>query len=161
MKQHRRTILGLAILYAALVAALDFSLTGIPIINWLALTLTFLFFTALILDTVVKLRPKELRTQGVSETRRSELDELDRLEKNIERALVERQTESLKILDERLKSLVLKAFASRTDQSDTNHMASIQNDKISEILEECSIASENAGPTEFERVLTKVEDWLT
>lgn len=161
MKQLSRTILGIAVLYTALVAVLDFSLTGIPIINWLALTLTFLFFTALILDTVMKLRVKEPQThiQG-SEGRRDDLDELDRLERNLERALVERQPESLKILDERLKSLALKAFASRTRQSATSLMAPAENEKISEIFEECSISPQDADPPKVEKVLTKIEDWL-
>lgn len=170
MKAHSREILGLAVFYAAVVAILDYFLTKIPIINWLALGMTFVFFTTLILDTVVKLLAKEQRTQTVvPETSESELG---RLEKVIERALVQHQPESIKILDERLKSIVLSAFAIRANQSVTNlhqlaqddpksFVATIGDDQISEILAGRSTVLKEAGSHEVGKVLTKIEEWLT
>ena len=170
MKTHSREILGLAVFYAAVVAILDYFLTKIPVINWLALGMTFVFFTALILHKVVKLLAKDQRTQTVvPETSESEVE---RLEKAIERGLVQHQPESIKILDERLKSIVLSAFAIRVNQSVTNlHqlaqddpkslMATIGDDQTSEILAGRSIVLKNASSHEVGKMLTKIEEWLT
>ena len=170
MKAHSREILGLAVFYAAVVAILDYFLTKIPVINWLALGMTFVFFTALILDTVVKLLAKEQRTHPVvPETSESELE---RLEKAIEHALIQHQPESIKILDERLKSIVISAFAIRANQSVTylhqlaqddpkSLMATIGDDQISEILAGGSTVLKDAGSHKIGTVLTKIEEWLT
>lgn len=170
MKAYSREILGLAVFYAAVVAILDYFLTKIPVINWLALGMTFVFFTALILNTVVKLLAKDQRTQTVvPETSESELE---RLEKALERALVQHQPESIKILDERLKSIVLSAFAIRANQSvaylqqlaqddPKSLMATIGDDQTSEILAGRSTVLKNASSHEVGKVLTKIEEWLT
>lgn len=169
MRQHPKAILGVAIFYTVVVAILDFFLKKIPIINWLALGLAFIFFTALILDSVVKLLARRPPKQAVLlETTE---DELDRLEKTIDRALIQHQPESLRVLDERLKAVFLSAYA-QTNQSvikvpQLSHEEPKPLTARNEESQNTEAAAKrwrlirNGSSNEVRTMLTEIEKWLT
>jgi hypothetical protein len=165
---NSRAIVELAVFYTCVVAVLDFFLTKIPIVNWLALSLAFIFFTGLLLESVSRLLAKSRGTSS-SATRKYE-DELDHLETIVEKALAQRQPESIKILEERLRSIVVAAHARQTNQAsgqlpqvawdDSRSITAVaEDDRVSGLLTECSVVVNNSNSQGIERVISKIESW--
>jgi hypothetical protein len=169
MNPISRGILLLAIAYTAVVAAVDSFLGNIPIVNWLALGIVFVFFTAMILDSATKLLVAS-RTIAKKVQEKQE-DELDRLERLIERALGQGQAEPLMILEKRLISLVIaSAYQSgqfnrqipQTDKFNSQSFSSTaQEDLTSLRLTDYSLVPEKLRSREIESLLSMIEDWLS
>jgi hypothetical protein len=166
MKEQPKAILGLAVFYTVTVAILEFFLSKIPVINWLALTVAFIFFTAFILGAVMEFRPKQGRVQEA--VRETYEDEIERLGKTIERGSQQNQPESLRTLEERLKSIALNAYAHHTNQT-IDQISHDNPELLATVLadEQMSVMFKNndgiptlASPNDLKKVLSRIEDWL-
>gem|GEM_PF-2974050 len=123
MKNELKPLLPVAVFYAAVVAVTDFFLAERPAIRPIALGLTFLFFIALILDSVARLREKEMRSP--LKTHETREDELGRLERIVKGALIEHESEYLKMLDARIGAAILTASARCTGGPEPGQRADV------------------------------------
>jgi len=165
MKEHTRTIIGLAIFYLAVVAIADFFLAKIPIINWLALAFVFLFFTVLITSSLVGLLAKG-KVPAEQFSHKDE-DELERLARVVENALVEEDSESLKVLEKRLTALARIASGYRTGselQSTAEHgpqsLPPVEEDLPKQTPTARPLIPMNLSSREIENLLSMIEGWL-
>lgn len=167
MREHTRRLFELAIFYVAVVAIAEFFLARIPTMNWLALGSAFLFFTILITSSVQRLLTKSELT-AVKFSYKHE-DELERLAKVIENALVEENAESLKALEKRLTALAQAAsvyvageFGSRPESTGEHGLESrpAGEEDILAYTPAGQITCENLSAREMENLLSKIEDWL-
>ena len=125
MKQQVRSILQLGIAFTAVVAFLDLLLMGYPSLNWLALTVVFLFVAVMILDLLAR-HMSHARHQLNSNPQRE--DDLHYFEGIVDRAINEHDQQSGRILYERLRSIALGAVAARTRQTKKEILEIVEKD---------------------------------
>jgi hypothetical protein len=166
LREHSKTVLELAISYTCVVAVLDFFLGKIPVINYLALSLSFLFFTGLLLESVAKSLVTDRKVPSNPTGRRE--DELDRLERIIEEALFQRRLEFTKLLQERLRSIIIAGRRWQIGHLDlllddsSLVFVGIGEDFVArDLLADCSRAISNSSSQGIGKVLSKVESWLS
>ena len=170
MRERYRRILGIAVFYAAAVAIVDYFLAKTPMISWLTLGFVFAFFAALLVDSVVRLLAKE--ELAASKIFHRDGDDLERLEEIVERALVQGQSESLRILEKRLRSLALMArdhrpsgFGRQVHRSAENNFQSvsrdIEDDLTTQLLANSSLVLKNHCSSNVESLLSEIEAWLS
>lgn len=117
MKQQAKSIIEIGVFFSIVAVFLDFFLGQIPIIGWIGLSIAFVLFAALILDSVSGLIPRSMvRTSIVPERRDSDLQ---RLERTLETAIAKHDPESAKALGQRLRSIVFGMTAYRTGLSES------------------------------------------
>jgi hypothetical protein len=155
---HYQRILRIAVFYTGAVAIVDYFLAKTPMINWLTLGFVFLFFAALIVDSVVRLLAKE---ELVGKILHRQVDDLERLKEIIERALAQGQSESLKSLENRLRSLALAArdyganrFGRQLDRPNESAL-------MAQLLTGSSLVLKNLDAGEIETLLAEIEAWLS
>jgi hypothetical protein len=170
MREHCRRILGVAIFYTGMVAIVDYFLAKMLMISWLALGFVFVFFAALIVDSVVRLLGKdELSGRKIFH---GHADDLERLEEIVEKALVQGRSESLRMLEKRLSSLALMArdqrarrFGAQLDRPAENVSQfvsrDLEDDLIVQVLTNSSLVLKNHGSRDVESLLSEIEAWLS
>jgi hypothetical protein len=148
------------------VAVLDFFLREIPLINWLALSLSFLFFTGLLFESAAKSLVTEWKAP--SKMMVGNEDELDLLERIVKGALVERRPQFMKSLQERLETIVNAArslqsgYPAPVSEDNSSVPFSMSKDLVAQdLLADCSHAVGNSNSQHIQKVLAKVESWLS
>jgi hypothetical protein len=170
MKQHPRTILKLAIAYMAVVVVVDFFVSKVPAIDWLALSVVFIFFAILIASSVVGLLPRRRLTAKDATHKRE--DELERLEKTVERALVEGDRDSLIAIEKRVMQLALRVSARRAGKDagklhlDVENAAQLvsrapESDLLDNVSTSIPTALEKPNSGNIERLLSQIEASLS
>lgn len=159
MTEHNQRILRIAVFYTGAAAIVDYFLARTPIIGWLTLGFVFVFFAALIVDSVVRLLASEGLAAGKILHR--PVDDLERLEEIIERALVQGQSESLKVLENRLRSLALTAHDYRANRFGRQLDQPIKDALTTQLLTGSSSVLKNHDSREIEALLTEIEAWLS
>jgi ABC-type transport system involved in multi-copper enzyme maturation permease subunit len=156
----------LAIFYTCAVTVVDSFLGTIPIVNWLALGIVFVIFTAMILDSAAKLLAANGRI--ARNTQEKPEDELDRLERLVERALGQGQAEPMMLLEKRVRLLKASAQAKHIErrmlQSDEFVSQSTYSTAQEEIAPQRSAdysRTPNELRAEIEGWLSQIEDWLS
>ena len=170
MRENYRRILGIAVFYTAAVAIVDYFLAKTPMLSWLAFGLVFAFFAALLVDSVVRLRAKE--ELAASKIFHGHIDDLERLQEIVEKAMVQREPESLKILEKRLRSLAISALDHRqselgrqghpdAENSPQSVFADVETDLAAQLLESSSTVLKNRSSKDVESLLSEIEAWLS
>lgn len=169
MKDSSKGILGIAIFYAIAVAILDYFLARIPIVNWLALSVVFVFFTILILDSVITALPA--RKQVSEKEPEIQEDELVHLEEIVKKALVQHQPHSQRVLEARVKAILIACRARKvsgpgielnalTERGQQPFRAIASDAEISKLITGDSTIVEGLDIHGVERILSKIEAWL-
>jgi len=166
LKPQTKAIIELGIAFSIVVVFLDFFLGSIQILSWFALSITFVLFAALILDSVSRLIPRNMvRASYVPERRHGDLE---RLERTLDTAIVEHDPKSAAALGERLISIIFGMTAYRTglSQSELRQLAEqdpeslaaiVRDDQIREILQGHEPVLGGATSREIGVLLTKLE----
>jgi hypothetical protein len=167
MNKETSEILQLGVVFAAVAVLLDLFLITLPVLNWLALGVAFLFVSVMILESVAKLVPRQSRRTPPTPQR---TDELDTLTDVVESAYVRNQSESLEILLDKLKSIAINNVAARTRLSkkevmdlaanNPGSLASLLNVKeLPWLLATGYHRHERLNQKQLNEVLTRMEDW--
>jgi flagellar biosynthesis/type III secretory pathway M-ring protein FliF/YscJ len=166
LRQQVKAIIELGVVFSIVVVFLDFFLGSIQILSWVALSITFALFAALILDSVSRLIPRStVRTSNVPERRDGDQQ---RLERTLERAIAKHDPESAKVLGERLRSVIFGMTAYRTglseselrqlaEQNPESLAAIVRDEQIREILQAHEPVLRTGASREIAAILTKVE----
>ena len=128
MNKQVARIVQLGIIFTVIVVFLDVFLIQLPILDWLALGVTFFFVAVAILDSVASLVSKEKPKLG---SRPEKDDELQYLSDVVDRAINRNEHESLGVLSEKLRSIATGAVAVRTKLSKKEILERADNDPSS------------------------------
>ena len=158
MTDHYQRILRIAVFYTGAVAIVDYFLAQTPVIGWLTLGFVFFFFAALIVDSVVRLLTREEPVQKILHRR---VDDLERLKEIIESALAQGQSESLRLLENRLRSSALVARDYRANRSGGELDQSNESALMAQLLTGSSSGLKNHDSGDIETLLTEIEAWLS
>ncbi len=113
LKQSFKGIFELGAIYAVVVVLLDSFLRGYSILLWMALFVTFLPFSLVILGRLVELVPKRAASKPPADYGYD--DELSRLEKLTERVVIHREEEATRLLVQRITLVALGIGAYKTN----------------------------------------------
>jgi len=166
MNKKASEVLQLGIVFGVIVIFLDFFLIPLPVLNWLALGVAFLFVSAIILQSVASLVPRQSQ---IVPSPPEKSDELDDLAEVVERAYGKDHSESSDALTEKLRSIAINAAAAKTRLSkkevmdlaekDPASLARMLNDeKLSSLLAEGYHGHERLKYSQINQLLIRIEE---
>lgn len=169
MNEQVTKILQLGIIFTVVIVFLDVFLTQLPVLDWLALGITFFFIAVAILDSLARLVPKEKRGQ-IQVLRKEEDEELEQLANLVARAINRRENEAQKLLSEKLRSIALGTAAARTGFSkrEIRELAEKDPDSLRMLVKDEQIMKLLAGNGQFlsgadasqlDELISKIESW--
>lgn len=167
MNEQARHVLQLGMFFAAAVIILDILLIQIPILDWFALGVAFMLVAVLILNSVVRLVPREVRKHRQNQQVEDEFHYLTHV---VDRTIRDHDEMSARILSEELRSLVLGTIAVRMRLSKKQILERVENDRdsVQAIVKDEQIMklltgnvpmSDVADEKQFEKLLAKIEGW--
>lgn len=167
LKHSVKRILELGSIYAVTIILLDSFLRSYSILLWIALGVTFVPFSLIILDRLIQLVPKKV-VAGRQPAGYGYEDELSRLENLAEKALTYREEEATRLLIQRIRSIALDIAAYKANLQPAL-MREIADEKpyvASDTATDEQVANIVAGkvrtgnnPQDIEELLSKIESW--
>ncbi len=162
LKQSLKGILELGAIYAVVVILLDSFLRGYSFLLWMALSVTFLPFSLAILGGLVELVPKRAASKPPGDYGYD--DELSRLEKLTERAVIHREQEATRLLVQRITLVALGIGAYKTHLQpaplgEKPHVASniMTDEQVADFITGKVRTSNSLH--DIEELLSKIEGW--
>lgn len=166
MNKETSEILQLGVVFGVIAIFLDLFLIPLPVLNWLALGVAFLFVSVIILLRVASLVPMQSRSVC---SRPEKSDELDDLTEVVERAYGKHQSESIDVLTDKLRSIAINTAAAKTRLSKKEVMDLAEGDpaslarmlddeELSSLLAEGYHGHERLKYSQVNHLLMKIED---
>ena len=166
MNKETSEILQLGVVFGVIAVFLDLFLIPLPVLNWLALGVAFLFVSVIILQSVASLVPRQTR---IISSPPEKSDELDDLTEVIGRAYGKNQNESIDVLTDKLRSIAINTVAAKTRFSkkevmdlaanDPAFLARMLNDEqLSSLVAEGYHRHERLNYSQVNQLLMKIEE---
>ena len=166
MNRQATHLLKLGAFFTAVVIILDVLLIQITVLDWFALGVAFMLIAAIILDSMIRLVPRE-KSRPTSNQQIE--DKFQYLTHIVDRAITDHDEMSARILSEELRSLVIGTIASRMRLSRKEVLEQVENDResiratvrddeIMKLLLGDTPMHELADGKQLERILAKIED---
>ncbi len=162
LKQSLKGILELGAIYAVVVILLDSFLRGFSILLWMALCVTFLPFSVVILGGLVELVPKRAASNPHADYGYD--DELSRLERLTESAVTHREEQAIRLLVQRI-TLVAGGIGAYTTNLQPAPLGEKPHVALNIVTDE-QVADFIAGKVrtskslhDIEELLSKIESW--
>jgi hypothetical protein len=168
LRQRLESFLKLGVVFAAVVAMMDYFLASFPILLYIGLTVAFIFFAVLIFDQIIPFLSKAPANRPEAIERHD--DELVWLEHLAHKAIEQREPKSAELLATRLRAIVLAMAAYRTNISEARleEIATENPKSLSELIRDEDMTQVIVGnvsqvigkePQAIQALLSKIESW--
>ncbi len=165
MNRQVTHLLQLGVFFTAAVIILDLLLVQIPVLDWFALAVAFMLAATLILDSMLRLVPREKRRPTSNQQIEDEFQYLTHI---VDKAINDHDEMSARILSEELRSLVLGTIAARMRLSRKEVLEQVENDpesirrtvrdeEIMKLLIGNISVTELMDERQFEKILATIE----